>query len=284
MSLLALATAHSKFKTPFVPRYSILGVVDPVGEGVTQVAVGERVVALTTLGGHAEYIYLDERKLVHVPETLNPAEAVMLILNYLVAYPVMHRTVQVKPDDKVLIIGVSSVDGSAFLQIGRLAGLKMYGLASPSKHNILTENGATPIDYHSQDFIQLIQQAEPDSLDYVFNGMGEEYLRGGLQVLRRGGVMVHYGAPQSFSRFLVFLVEFILFNLLPNGKTIKGYGTHRIGGELMKEDWLTLFNLLGEDKIKPIIYARYPQMEAARAYELLESSQVTGNIVLYPQE
>ena len=75
----------------------------------------------------------------------------------------------------------------------------------------------------------MLRQVEPEGLDYVFNGMGEEYFAPGMAVLRRGGALVHYGGPQSFSRFLLLIVEFVLFNLLPNGKTIKGYGTHRDG-------------------------------------------------------
>ncbi|MEW6403544.1 MAG: alcohol dehydrogenase catalytic domain-containing protein [Chloroflexota bacterium] len=54
-------------KPPFVPGYSILGTVNEIGEGVTGFAAGDRVAALTTFGGHAEYIYLSAEKLVHVP-------------------------------------------------------------------------------------------------------------------------------------------------------------------------------------------------------------------------
>jgi NADPH:quinone reductase-like Zn-dependent oxidoreductase len=271
-------------KPPFVPGYSILGIVEAVGEGVTLVAVGDRVAALTNFGGHAEYIYLDEEKLAHVPADLDPAEAVILILNYLVAFQTLHRVAQVKPNDKVLIIGASGGVGTAFLQLGRLAGLKMYGLASPSKHDILSAYGAIPIDYHSQNFVEVIRQAEPGGLDFVFNGMGEEYFRDGLAVLRVGGVLVHYGAPQSFARFLLLIAELLLFNLMPNGKKIEGYGTHRLGVALFKEDWATLFKLLGEGKIKPIIAEKFPILEAAKAYELLESGQVTGNLVLLAPE
>src|SRR5262245_49824639 len=87
-------------RTPFVPGYAILGVVDQLGEGVTRVAAGDRVVALTQFGGYAEYIYLAEEKLVHAPAALDPGEAVTLILNYLVAYQILHRVAQVKPGDK----------------------------------------------------------------------------------------------------------------------------------------------------------------------------------------
>jgi NADPH:quinone reductase-like Zn-dependent oxidoreductase len=271
-------------KPPFVPGYSILGVVDALGEGVASVAVGDRVAALTQYGGHAEYIYLDAEKLVHVPETLDPAEAVVLILNYLVAYQCLHRAVQVKPGDKILIIGASGGVGTAFLELGKLAGLKMYGTASPSKHSTLTDLGAIPIDYHTQDFVRMIRHAEPDGLDYVFNGMAEEYLARGLAVMRRGGVMVHYGGPQSLGGFLLLMTRFILYNVLPNGKKIKGYGTHRVDIDLLKEDWTRLFELLEQDEIQPIIAARLPILEAAKANELLESGQVTGNVVLLAPE
>ena len=271
-------------KVPFVPGYAILGVADAIGGDVTSVTVGDRVAALTQLGGYAEYIYLGEERLVHVPTTLDPAEAVVLVLNYLVAHQCMHRAVQAKPGDKVLIVGASGGVGTAFLQVGKLARLKMYGTASRGKHSTLTALGAIPIDYHTEDFVQVIRQAEPEGLDFVFNGMGEEYFEGGLAVLRRGGVLVHYGAPQSSARLFLLMAKLILYNLLPNGKVIKGYGTHRVDIGLLKEDWTELFRLLEEGQIEPIIAARFPILQAAKANELLESGQVTGNVVLLAPE
>ena len=271
-------------KVPFVPGYSILGVVEAIGEDVTQAAVGDRVAALTNFGGYAEYITLPEEELVHVPEILHSAEAAVLILNYLVAYQVLHRIAMVKPGDRVLIVGASGGVGTAFLELGKLAELEMYGLASRSKQDILAEYGATPIDYHTQDFVEVIRDAEPEGLDFVFNGMGEEYFERGLAILTRGGVLVHYGGPQSFSRFMLLVTKFILYNLLPNGKRIKGYGTHRGEIEPFKEDWGELFTLLEEGKIKPVIAEKFPLLEARKANELLESGQVTGNIVLLAPE
>jgi NADPH:quinone reductase-like Zn-dependent oxidoreductase len=271
-------------KIPFVPGYSTLGVVDAIGEGVTQVAVGDRVVALLQYGGYAEYTYWDADQLAHVPATLDPAEAAVLVLNYLVAYQILYRVAQVKVGDKALIIGASGGVGTAFLQLGKLAGLKMYGLASPGKHAVLAEYGAIPIDYRAQDFAQVLRQTEPGGLDFVFNGMGEEYFDRGLAVLRRDGVLVHYGGPQSFARFLLLVAKLIWYNLLPNGKAIKGYGTHRLGVDLFKEDWAKLFDLLQAGHIKPVIAARFPILEARKANELLESGQVTGNVVLLSPE
>jgi NADPH:quinone reductase-like Zn-dependent oxidoreductase len=271
-------------KPPFVPGYACLGVVDAVGEDVTDVAIGDRVAALTQLGSHAEYIYWKASELVHVPEKLDPAKAVTLILNYLVAYQTLHRVAKVKSGDKILIVGASGGCGTAFLQLGKVSNLKMYGLASSSKHDVLKEYGAIPIDYRTQDFFEVIQGMEPGGLDYAFNGMTDEYFKPCLAVLRRGGVLVHFGAPESFGGLWVLVAKLLINNLLPNWKKIEGYGTHRLGTDLFKQDWNTLFKLLEEGKIDPIIAAKFPILEARQANELLESGQVIGNVVLVSPE
>ena len=273
-------------KIPFTPGYAIMGVVDGLGEGTTHAAVGDRVAALTIYGGYAEYIFLGQSQLIPVPTTLEPAEAVTLILNYIVAYQALHRSAKVKAGDKVLIIGASGGLGTAFLQLGKLADLRMYGIASKSKHHILAEYGATPIDYHTQDFVEVIHRAEPKGLDVVFDGMGGNYVERGLAVLRRGGTLVEYGNTLSFSGLLFLLTKVVLFNLLPNSKTCKLYGTslYQFNKRPFLEDWAALFRLLEKGKIKPIITKKFPILEAAKANELLESGQVVGNVVLLTPE
>jgi NADPH:quinone reductase-like Zn-dependent oxidoreductase len=269
-------------KIPFVPGYAIIGVVDAIGAGVTDVAVGDRVAALTIFGGYAEYIYLAEEQLIPVPEALDPAEAVTLILNYIVAYQTLHRSAKVEAGDKVLIIGASGGVGTALLDLGKLANLSMYGIASESKHHILTEYGATPIDYRTQDFVEVIREAEPDGLDAVFDGMVWGYLDRGFSLLRRGGTWVQYGNPLSFSGLLRLLSKLLLLNVLPDGRSLKLYGTttSKFGRDRYVEDWAKLFKLLEEGKIKPVIMEKLPILEAAQANALLETGQVVGSVVL----
>ena len=112
--------------------------------------------------------------------------------------------------------------------------------------------------------------------------MGEETFERGLAVLRKGGVLIHYGGPQSLSRMLLLIVKVIGYNL--TCRKIEGYGTSRLGVELFKQDWNTSFEMLGQGQIKPIIAAKFPLLEAARGYELLESGAVSGNIVLIASE
>jgi len=275
-------------KFPFVPGYSIIGVVDALGQGVSGVAIGDRVGVLTVVGGYTEYLYWRSDRLIPLPKTLEPAEAVPLILNYIVAYQSLHRSAKVKDGDKVLIIGASGGIGTALLQLGKLANLKMYGLASKSKHSILSEYGATPIDYRTQDFVQVIRQAEPAGLDAVLDGMTRlDDIRRGLSLLRRGGRWVSFGEPAGLGALFRLLAIFLVTILLPGGKSFKFYGTsfYFVGDRRpFLEDWARLFGLLEEGKIKPIIEKKFPILEAAKANERLEGGAVTGNLVLLAPE
>jgi NADPH:quinone reductase-like Zn-dependent oxidoreductase len=271
-------------KLPFTPGYSVIGEVDAVGEGVTQVQPGERVGVLTVIGGYTEVLYWRADRLIPVPAALDPVLAVPLLLNYVVAYQVMHRVAKARPGEKTLIIGASGGIGTALLQLGQLAGLEMYAIASQSKHAILTEYGATPIDYRSQDFAEIIRQREPGGLDVVLDGMMRlEMMRKALALLRRGGRMVSFGEPASRSELVRILGLTLRANLPGSGKSLSLYGTSSyflFDQKPYLADWAALFRLLGEGKIKPVIAARFPILQAAAANALLESGQVTGNVVL----
>lgn len=271
-------------KLPFTPGYAVIGDVEAVGENVREVAVGARVGVLTVIGGYTEYLYWRSDHLIPVPATLDPALAVPLILNYIVAYQTMHRVAKARAGEKTLIIGASGGIGTALLQLGQLAGLEMHAIASQSKHAILTEYGATPIDYHTQDFVAVLREAEPGGLDVVIDGMMRlEMMHGALSLLRRGGRMVSFGEPANRSELMRILGLALRTKLTPNRKSLSLYGTSTyflFNRKPYLDDWATLFQLLAQGKIKPVIAARFPILQAAQANALLESGQVIGNVVL----
>ena len=274
-------------KVPFVPGYEIMGVVDAVGNDVTKVTVGARVAALTGHGGYSEVIYLGQEHLVPVPESLDPGEVVTVVLNYVSAYQMLHRVAKVKAGDTVLNNGASGGMGTALLELGKLAGLKAYGTASQSKHKILTKFGAIPIDYHARDFVEVIHQAEPNGLDFVFEGIGGEQADRALSVLRRGGKLIAYAAPVGLSSLVKDVFRLIRVNLLSRGKSAEFYGITALylrDKKPFMEDLPKLFDLLREGEIKPVITEKFTLLEARKANELLENGQVTGNIVLLAPE
>ena len=186
----------------------------------------------------------------------------------------------------MLIIGASGGCGTAFLDPGKLANLTMYGIASKSKHAILAAYGATPIDYRTQDFVEVIRRAEPGGLDAIFDGVGGDYVGRAFPLLRRSGVLVEYGNPLSIRGLLRVLAKMLRLNLLPNGRRVKPYGAGSVlfNRKPFLEDRAVLFRLLQEGKIRPVISGQFPLLEAERANALLESGQVVGNLVLVAPE
>src|SRR5262245_31536776 len=134
-------------RLPFTPGWDLLGVVDQLGDGVSGIERGQVVAALPISGGYAEFVCLRQRELVPVPSGLDPAEAVSLILNYVTAYQMLHRSAKVKSSQRVLIHGASGGVGSALLQLGRLARLEMYGTCSSRGASAVSDLGGVPIDY-----------------------------------------------------------------------------------------------------------------------------------------
>src|SRR5262249_16770701 len=145
-------------RVPYTPGWDLVGVVDRLGDGVAGVEPGQSVAALPIHGAYAEHICLPQSELVPVPSGLDPAEAVSLILNYVTAYQMLHRAARVNPGRRVLIHGAAGGVGSALMQLGRLAGLQMYGTCSARGASAVTELGGIPIDYQQQDFVQEIHR------------------------------------------------------------------------------------------------------------------------------
>jgi NADPH:quinone reductase-like Zn-dependent oxidoreductase len=175
-----------------------VGVVEKIGEEASQATVGQMVAALSIHGGYAQHICLPQSELTPVPDGLDPAEVVSLVLNYVTAYQMMHRVAHASPGQRVLIHGAAGGVGTALLQLGRLVGVEMYGTASLATHQIVSDLGATPIDYQKTDFVEEIHRLTGEGVDTVFDGVGEANVWRSFQALRPGGRVIAYG----FTSFL----------------------------------------------------------------------------------
>ncbi|NOK72353.1 MAG: Quinone oxidoreductase [Chloroflexi bacterium AL-W] len=278
---------------PFTPGYDIVGVVDTCGTGVSTVQVGQTVAALTQFGGYAQYVCLPEQELLPIASGLDPAEAVSVPLNYGTAYQMLHRNAQIKAGGRILVHGAAGGVGTALLQLGKLAGLEMYGTASKPKHKLVTGLGGTPIDYKNEDFVARVNELTGDGVDAVFDPVGGRNFNRSFQVLRRGGRLVAYGFSSMLDpngdsplKLAKSLFDLSFWSLLPNGKKASFYMITRFKEQhpdWFRDDLITLFTLLQSKKIKPLVGARLPLSKAAQAHELIESARLTGKIVLLPQ-
>lgn len=281
LSMLDSKTAFTP-KLPFVPGYEIVGTVEAVGSAVNTVKECDRVGALTGYGGYSEYITLQEEHLVPVPPSLDAGEAVAMILNYTTAYQMLVRVARVKAGDKVLITGASGGVGSALLDLGRMMGLKMFGTASKSKKKALEHFGAVILDYKDDGLIENLKNKTPEGVDFVFDGVGEAFASVCLKALKKGGTLVEYSFPTSIGAVFNRIGFFIKVGFM--GKKGVGYGismNYQVDKKPVLEDIAQLFKLLESGKVKPLISARLPLLDAAKANRILEKGDVIGKVVLF---
>jgi NADPH2:quinone reductase len=286
-------------RVPYTPGWDLVGVVDRLGDGVLGVEPGQVVAALPIHGAYAEFICLPEGELVQVPPGLDPAEAVSLILNYVTAYQMLHRTAEVKPGQRVLIHGAAGGVGSALLQLGRLSGLTMYGTCSARGASTVTELGGIPIDYQHQDFVREIHRLTGEGADVVLDGIGGSHIWRSRRALRRRGRVVAYGLTgmlsggrlasgrsggrHPFRGIAIFGLYIVGGWLLPGRRRVVPYSIQtlkRWRPATFRQDLTALFDLLKQQKIKPLVAQRLPLVEARRAQELLGKGGVTGKVVL----
>ncbi|HYM06130.1 MAG TPA: medium chain dehydrogenase/reductase family protein [Terriglobales bacterium] len=284
---------------PFTPGWDLIGVVDRLGAGISGIEPGQIVAALPISGAYAEFVCLPQRELVPVPSGLDAAEAVCLILNYITAYQMLHRSAKVRSGQRVLIHAAAGGVGSALLQLGRLAGLEMYGTCSSQRASAVSDLGGIPIDYRNLDFVGEIHRLTSEGVDVVFDGIGGPHMWRSRKALRPGGRVVVYGLTSSLSggrlasgrpgrrhRFHgipLFALYIAGGWLLPGRKRVVPYSIQtlkRLKPALFRQDLIALSDLLQQKKIKPIIAQRFPLAEARRAQELLGKEGVTGKIVL----
>jgi len=274
---------------PFTPGEDIVGAVDKLGERVSTVERGQRVASYPRGGGYAEFICLPASELVPVPEGVDPAEAVCLVTNYLTAHMLLHQTASVQRGERVLVHGAAGGVGSALLELGKLAGLEMYGTASKYNHELVSALGATPIDYCTEDFVERIRSLTGDGVDAVFDPVGgARQIWHSYRALRKGGRLVSFGmAAMSKAGVGVIplsLLMVILLKLVPDGKQARMSPNLAVFAP-EHSDWYRatlaeLLDLLAEGRMKPVVAERIPLAEAARAHELLERGGYAGKVVL----
>jgi NADPH2:quinone reductase len=286
-------------RVPFTPGWDLVGVVDRLGRGVSGIQPGQIVAAMPISGAYAEFVCLPERELIPVPPGVDAAEAVSLVLNYITAYQMLHRSARVRPGQRVLIHGAAGGVGTALLQLGRLAGLEMYGTCSSRGASAVSDLGGVPIDYQHQDFVAEVHRLTGDGVEAVFDPIGGTHLWHSRKALRPGGKVVGYGLVtsirgegltsrrpgrrQRFRGTAVFGLCIVGGWLFPGRKRVVPYSIQtlkRMKPEWFRQDLIALFDLLQQKKIKPVIAGRFPLVEARRAHELLGKGGVIGKIVL----
>lgn len=302
-------------RPPFTPGYELVGVVEELGSGCTRLRVGDRVGALTVWGADSEQVCLPEANAVDVPEDLDPAEVVSLVFTYMTAYQLLHRTAQVKRGEAVLVHGAAGRVGTAVLELGAVAGLRLYGTCSARDRAAVERLGAVAIDYQNEDFLNRLRELPDGGVDVVLDGIGGALSLRSFRALRPGGRLVvfgHYAALaqghkswRGWIEWYAATAAVALWGLLSPRRHVLAYRIQKLregrqwfpvatrrralpvgGGPRdpagFREDFGALLALLRHGRIHPVVAGRMPLTAARHAHELLETCAGVGKLVLLP--
>lgn len=300
---------------PFTPGYELVGDVEEVGPDCSRLAEGDRVASLTVWGAYAEKVCVREEDAVEVPQDLDPAEVVGLVLTYMTAYQLLHRMAQVKSGESVLVHGAAGRVGTAVLELGALAGVTLYGTASARDRPVVEKFGAVAIDYRNDDFLARVRALPGKGVDVVLDGLGGAVSLRSFRALRPGGRLVLYGhystlaqgrkSWRAWAEWYAATAGLALWGALSPRRKVLAYRIQKlhegsqvvpvsrgrraplVGGgprypEWFREDLHVMLDLLRRGEIHPVVAERLPFSEARRAHELLPDTAAKGKLVLVP--
>jgi NADPH2:quinone reductase len=273
---------------PFVPGYEVVGDVEALGPGVTGLRTGQRVAALLVHGGYAEKVVRPALDFVPVPEGVDDADAVAMILNYVTAYQALHRTAKVSAGQHVLVTGANGGVGTAALELLRLAGAHALGAGARRHHDAIRALGATPVEGRDAPVDEGVRALLPGGVDAALDGLGGRFVGHCVRATRRGGAVVGYGFsgatkdgnPSTLALLRGMLALFAGARL--QGRKGSFYGItllYRKDPRPFHEDLATLLDLCAKKMLAPPIAARLPLLAAREANEMLERGGIQGKIV-----
>lgn len=288
-----------EFPLPLITSSDGAGTVDALGEGVSDIAVGDAVIVLSGLscgtcefcqasrdhlcpdygilgesvdGCCAEYIVVRDRDVVPKPANLDFPAAASFSLSFQTAWSMLRRA-ELRAGETVLVHGAGSGVGSAAVQIASFLGAEVIATAgTDAKCQAALELGARhAICYEQQDFVDGVRKLRgPAGVDVVFEHVGAATFDGSIRCLARGGRLVTCGATTG-GAVQLNLHRLFFKNLSLIGNTM---GT--------REDVLEVIRLVGIGALRPVVDRVLPMAEVRNAHELLESRRVFGKIVLTP--
>jgi NADPH:quinone reductase and related Zn-dependent oxidoreductases len=265
---------------PFTPGSEAAGVVDAVGEGVTEVKVGDRVAYAMHRGSYAEYAIVPAWILAPIPDEISFETAAAVMLQGLTAHYLTHSTFPIQPGHKVLVHAAAGGVGLLLVQMAKARGATVFGTVSTqAKAELAKAAGADEVILYTQeDFAEAIQtMTGGEGLDCVYDSVGKDTFEKSLKCLRPRGYLVLFGQSSG----PVPPVDLQILNSHGSLYVTRPSLAHYI---LDREELLQrtndLFAWIKEKKLDVRIDSTFPLAQAAEAHKRLESRASSGKILL----
>ncbi len=271
---------------PFAPGGEVSGVVEALGDGVSGLAVGDRVIAGGINGGFATHFIADAARTNKIPDAMPFDEAAAFMLTYGTSHYALKDRAKIQPGESLFILGAAGGVGAAAIELGKAFGAKVVaGVSSDEKAAFCKELGADETLVYPRELDRDGQKALSGEIkklcggegaNVVYDAVGGDYAEAAVRALAWEGRFLVVGFPAGIPKIPLNLT------LLKSCQIVGVFwGAFTMRNPTLNAEYVAeLFRFYEEGKIKPRVTATFPLEDAAKALDLLQSRKATGKVVL----
>ncbi|CAK6961218.1 synaptic vesicle membrane protein VAT-1 homolog [Scomber scombrus] len=279
---------------PVTPGMECSGVVEAVGEEVTDRKVGDKVMVLSRFGLWQEVAVVPAAHTFLIPDGMSFEDAAALPVNYITAYMMLFDFGNLRPNQSVLVHAAAGGVGIAATQLCKtVKDVTVFGTASATKHETISEGGVThPIDYRTKDYVEEVRKISPKGLDIVLDPLGGSDTHKAYNLLKPMGKLITYGtsnmlAGQKKNLLAVAKNWYHQFSihtlsLIQGNKSVCGFHLGYLDGEmeLISQAMDIVLDLYKQGKIKPRIDSTWHLEQVGDAMRKMQERNNIGKVVL----
>lgn len=270
--------------SPDIPGLEIAGIVEAVGKDSLMWKLGDKVCALITGGGYAEYCCVPEGQCLEIPGSLSFVEAASLPETFFTVWSNVFDRGKLKPGENLLVHGGSSGIGVTAIQMAKAWGATVYVTAGSEEKCSFCENlGAEKaINYKTKKFKEEIKKLTASGVDVILDMIGGDYTPDNLDILAEEGRLVLINFMKG-DETTIRLSQVMRKRLTITGSTLRARDSRfktSVANNLQKIVW----PWIKSGEVKPIVFQTFPLEKADEAHALMESSKHIGKIVLIVTE
>ena len=256
------------------------GAVEAVGDGVSEVAVGDRVVYCMSLGSYAERRLIESRQLVKVPDGITDQQAAAMMLKGCTVQYLLRRTYPVQPGEAILVHAAAGGVGLIACQWAKHLGATVIGTVGTSeKAELARAHGCDhPVVYSQEDVVERVREITNGvGVAVVYDSIGQDTFMASLDCLRPRGLMVSFGnasGPVEPISPTLLAAKGSLFLTRPR------LDTYTATREELESTAAELFDVVASGAVKVEVKQTYSLEDAAQAHRDLEARKTSGSTVL----
>ncbi len=269
--------------SPFVTGFEAAGIIEAVGEGVTQVKVGQRVAYQMVQGAYAETRVISADRLIPIPDSIGDEQAAAMMLRGTTAEYLVRRVYSVKPHDTILVHAAAGGVGLLVCQWAKHLGATVIGtVSSQEKAELIKNHGCDyPIIYTKENFVERVNQiTDGNGVRVVYDGVGKSTFHHNFECLATFGLNVLFGWASGKPEPLD-----VVNQLNPKSHAVVSPGVDKYTEtrKLLEESATALFDVVSQGVVKINVNHRYALSDVAQAHADMEARNTTGSVILIPR-